>query len=277
MGFFMRLNLSTYQRSVIAGAVVIPLMACSSWPSKPDQSKAIEQISQSQIGSAQAVATTRKVPTPMLIFKGHSERVTSVVFSPDSQLIASASYDDTVKLWNPETGQVICTFSVEPAERDYGEGFVFSIESSSKISFSQDGKILTLGNGYNALISWQVDTGKVVRKIKGREDYTAGVAFSPNGNFFANTLAINRGSLSVSGLAGLSTEQMVQRLSQSTFLPEGNIGIWDVRTGQRTSTIPKTGLVLSMAFSSDNRFLVSTDLGGESQLWDLNLRRLLRK
>ncbi|MEH1845036.1 MAG: WD40 repeat domain-containing protein, partial [Nostoc sp.] len=31
---------------------------------------------------------------------GHSDSVTSVVFSPDSKTLASASADKTIKLWN---------------------------------------------------------------------------------------------------------------------------------------------------------------------------------
>jgi len=44
--------------------------------------------------------------------------VRSVVFSPDSKLLASSSYDGTIKLWDPQIGTCLKTISKEkPYER----------------------------------------------------------------------------------------------------------------------------------------------------------------
>ena len=221
-----------------------------------------------------STAMSRKKTRAITTFKEHSERVSSVVFSPDGQLIASASYDETVKLWNPKTSQVIRTFLVPTTDENHNQEYKLWIEASSKLSFSQDGKFLTLGNGYNALITWQVDTGKVVKKIRGRHSYTSATAFSPDGTYFANSL--NNIPSNVD-LTKLSTDQIIHRLTQSTYSQEsGEIGIWDVKTGQQISTIPKTGLSSSMVFSSDNQFLVNDSLNATINLWDVKSRELLR-
>lgn len=250
------------------GVVGFTLMACSPTRIGINQARAVEQ------SHPDPRAMTRKNPVAIAMFKGHSERVTSVAFSPDSQLIASASYDNTVKLWNPRTSQVIRTFPVQTPDEAHNQEYKLWIEASSKLAFSRDGRVLTLGNGYNALIAWQVDTGKVVKETRGRSSYTLGTAFSPDGNYFANAL---NGTSSASDLDRLSPDEISQRLARTVYSQEtGDIGIWDVKTGQQIKTIPKTGSPTSMAFSSDNQFLVSNALNGKISLWDLKSKKLLR-
>jgi COMPASS component SWD3 len=41
--------------------------------------------------------------------RGHTSSVLSVAFSPDGRLLASGSDDQTVKLWDVETGQEVRT------------------------------------------------------------------------------------------------------------------------------------------------------------------------
>jgi WD40 repeat protein len=43
------------------------------------------------------------------MLEGHSDWVSAVTFSHDGQLLASASYDRTVRLWNPSTGEQVQT------------------------------------------------------------------------------------------------------------------------------------------------------------------------
>ena len=45
----------------------------------------------------------------MYVSSGHSGTVMSVAFSPDGNTIASGSYDYSIKLWNPQTGELIRT------------------------------------------------------------------------------------------------------------------------------------------------------------------------
>ena len=47
-------------------------------------------------------------------FKGHSDLVTSVAFSPNGMHIASASDDRTIKLWEVDSGTVSYTHLTLP-------------------------------------------------------------------------------------------------------------------------------------------------------------------
>jgi WD40 repeat protein len=42
---------------------------------------------------------------------GNGQIVTSIAFSPDDKLIASAGYDSTVKVWDTITGALVHTYS----------------------------------------------------------------------------------------------------------------------------------------------------------------------
>src|SRR5271163_4978178 len=44
------------------------------------------------------------------VLKGHTGAVLRVVFSRDGKLLASAGWDDTVKLWDPDAGKEIASF-----------------------------------------------------------------------------------------------------------------------------------------------------------------------
>ncbi|OKL55552.1 Vegetative incompatibility protein HET-E-1 [Talaromyces atroroseus] len=43
--------------------------------------------------------------------EGHSSSVCSVAFSPDGQIVASGSYDDTIKLWDAKTRSELQTLN----------------------------------------------------------------------------------------------------------------------------------------------------------------------
>src|SRR5258705_3130827 len=50
----------------------------------------------------------------LMTLKGHSDLVKSVAFSPDGGLLASASNDHTIKLWDPQTAEHLRTLLHQP-------------------------------------------------------------------------------------------------------------------------------------------------------------------
>jgi hypothetical protein len=107
---------------------------------------------------------------------GHTGAVNAVEFSPDGKLLATASYDNTVRLWDVD--------SAKPR----GEPLAGHKGGVNGIAFSPDGKLLASASYDKTVRLWDVDSGKPHSEpLKGHTDYVLDVAFSPNGKLLAST------------------------------------------------------------------------------------------
>ena len=100
--------------------------------------------------------------------------VSSVSFSPDGQMIASASADGTVKLWNLD-GKPVRTF---PA---HSRG----ANKVSSVSFSPDGQIIASASYDRTVKLWSLD-GTLLQTCQGHSDWVTCVSFSPDGQMLAS-------------------------------------------------------------------------------------------
>ncbi|WP_292870557.1 CHAT domain-containing protein [Nostoc sp. LPT] len=94
----------------------------------------------------QAISTLREVVYGFQIktFKGHINSVNSISFSPGGKTLASVSSDNTVKLWDINSGKEITTL----------KGYTESVYS---VSFSPDGKTLASPSLDYKIILWNFD------------------------------------------------------------------------------------------------------------------------
>ncbi len=170
---------------------------------------------------------------PGLTLTGHKAGITSLAITPDSQTLASASYDRTIKLWNLKTGQLINTIT----------GHNSWVRS---IAISPDGQTLASGGGSldpktdTNVRLWNLKTGELIRMIPGNSDSTNFVSFSPDGK----TLVVGS---------------------------ETAIKIWNTSSGELINTInaPSAEGIKAIALSPDGKTLATTSLDASVKLWNL--------
>ena len=110
-------------------------------------------------------ATCKK---PIYRMTGHQQLINQVSFSPDTRLIASASFDKSIKVWNSRSGKYICTL----------RGHVGSVY---QVTWSADSRLLLSGSKDTTLKIWDVVTRKLMFDLPGHADEVFAIDWSPDG------------------------------------------------------------------------------------------------
>jgi WD40 repeat protein/serine/threonine protein kinase len=211
---------------------------------------------------------------PLRLLTEHTDKVHSVVFSPDGTRLASGSGDYTARIWDARTGQVLLTCRDHKAD-------------VKRVAYSPDGKWLATASFDRTVKLWDAVTGQVVRTFKGHTEPVYGLAFSPDG--------IRLVSSSDDGTVkfwGVSTDPEAHTLTSPysvtsvAFSPDGRqlasagmdgVRLWAVQTGQIRCTWEareapsgqprsKGRRFNQVAFSPDGKYLAA---GGETlKVWD---------
>lgn len=106
---------------------------------------------------AQIGASKESPKKPLARLTGHQKTVNHVCFSPDGRLIASASFDNSVKLWDGRTGKFIANL----------RGHVASVY---RVAWSSDSRMLASASKDSTIKLWNLKTFKIKEDLPGHED-----------------------------------------------------------------------------------------------------------
>ncbi|WP_381155622.1 cytochrome D1 domain-containing protein [Streptomyces iranensis] len=107
-------------------------------------------------------------------FTGHTKTVTGAAFAPNGHILATASMDHSVKLWDTRSHRLLATLT----------GHTDIVNS---VAFSPDGRTLaTAGNDHSVKL-WDTHSHRLLATLTGHTNTVEGVAFSPDGRTLAST------------------------------------------------------------------------------------------
>jgi len=203
--------------------------------------------------------------TLLRTLSGHRTGITSVVYRPNGDLIASAEQDGTIKLWQPD-GTLVKTLESD-------SGF-------TNLAFSPDGKTFASVDANGAVKLWRSD-GSLLTTFHGHNGEIRGVAFSPGSETILSAsldktvrfwkpggipfLTLLRHPAEVSGLAVSPDGNRIV-----TGTSSGRVYLWDQKGGLLRSIDAHESKIQDIAFSFDSKAFATASWDGTVKLWDGN-------
>ena len=193
--------------------------------------------------------------------------IDSIAFSPDGSMLAYASDDEYIRIYDTSNWQITKRF--QSGNRYTGP-----------VIFSPNGKILVSANSeYNAEF-WNVDTGEQVNTLEGHSRTITSMAFSSDGQTFVTgswDRSIRLWDVSTGNLRTTFTKHS-DGISRIIFYPDGRtfagVGynqngthLWDIETGDYLG-IPEQPISSKSIFSPDGSTMAIAR-GRELRIWDV--------
>jgi WD40 repeat protein len=216
-------------------------------------------------------------PSIIYIQSGQRDRVNSVPYSPDGQILAAGSRDNTVMLRQSDTGALIRKLKLR-----YSGGV-------NVLAFSPDGQLLAGGTAADNLNLniWRVSDGVLLNVIAAHRYGTTGLAFTPDGQTLITGGRDGKVKFwRVSDGALIRTLNDSRRVLSLALSPDGQlvasggdrgtIKIWRVADGSLVKAIAAhTDYILALAFSPDGQALASGSSDNTLKIWRASSGTLL--
>ena len=197
-----------------------------------------------------------------------ARNVSNIIFSTDNSLMATASSDKTIKIWEIPTGKLITTLNgntegILALRFINNDKFIVSIGEdkavnlwdidSAKIVYSKkdhvkairaldvslDDKWIATGGADREILLRDAATGVTSKKLAGHENWIRTLAFSPDSKVLAS---------------GSDDKKII---------------LWDVETGKQIREFPQRGWIYDLKFSNDGKYLFAALEKNSVAVYDL--------
>ncbi|MCW6051524.1 AAA-like domain-containing protein [Lyngbya sp. CCAP 1446/10] len=210
-------------------------------------------------------------------WQAHVGAVTSVSFSPDRQILATAGIDDRVRIWNFSGSKIAEWKALQ--------------QSVNIVSFSPDGKFLATAGKDGTVKFWNL-SGENISSFQALEGSVTSISFSSDDKFLAAA-----GIDSSAAIWPLSKQPKV--ISSTVKLPGHNglvrsvnfspngeflttldgkstVRIWNV-SGQLKKTLPVQAIGISFSPAQQQYRFATVTLNGKVGLWNLSEKQLINE
>ncbi len=248
---------------------------------------------------------TNTVPIkPIRTLQGHQADVSDVAFSRNGRRLASASRDDSVRIWNLDGEQVaaldghksrVNAVAFEPdGLRLWSAGsdrtvrlwdltnplltrYLGSNAGIIGVDISPDGQLIAAASDDGNLYLWNRNTAQLVARFA-HPSAVLSVAFSPDGqSIVTGTWGGTPHLWTAEGELIATFGDYSKPVWDAAFSPDGQtiatggvdrrVRLWDLEGNEQDSFSGHKGEVRSVAFSPDGQFLVSASLDKTVKLW----------
>ncbi|BAZ13109.1 WD repeat-containing protein [Calothrix sp. NIES-4071] len=243
----------------------------------PEIQALLEQIAQTKTTCLRPLTASLTPPGGALVrtLNGHSGSVNAVTITADGRRLISGSSDNSLKVWNLETGEELFSLIGHTA-------------SVTAVAATSDSKLVISGSQDNTLRVWNLETRKELLAFKGHRNCINAISISRN-----SKQVVSASSDSIINIWNLETGEKQFNLNSHrspvhtltitsndklviSGSLDGIIKVWNLETGREILTFKNHNSAIRTVFvNPDGNEVVSASSNNNVRCWSLDTGKQL--